>query len=116
MSIDNDEFFRNDIKFIKEQNGDEESVLKKEYENYYIENKIDCLAYLMRVEYDNVPAFNVAMCLKIESKVYDDHKENLSKIFTNRYSENEHLDFIVLSDKLYEQIQMVGSPFFRGQN
>ena len=106
-----DQFHSSQVKFIGEQDGIPEQVLKKTIGDYLIDRNANCRAYLARVRYPAEVDWSVAVCVcgrvnieKIDAAV--------GVIFSEMFKTDEHLDIVQISEHQEVELKQVARPFY----
>jgi hypothetical protein len=100
------------IDFLCEQDGDVEREFKQKINLLFLNSHQHIRAYLVRVKYDNVDNFNVALCLQMEEGEDPNLLKKVFDIFKPMFIKGESLDVIFLNLQQESAVRKVSCPFF----
>ncbi len=98
------------IRFLGEQDGPPEQLLKERLAEFFQRDKSVYRAYLAKVSLSEQGG--VALCLKTQFGADRGLAEKIGGIFGMIFNAHEHLDIMFLSDEQESELAKVCSPFF----
>ena len=107
-----EDFVPSIIEFIGEQDGKPERLLKDRLASYFVDSRVNCRAYLAKVDYKDENPFSVALCLFLSSPESSSLQSDIGDIFASLFRRNEHLDTIKITADQEVELAKVCSPFF----
>jgi hypothetical protein len=101
------------IRFIGEQDGVPERLLKQEIIGLLQKHANVKYAYLARLMHDDSAQINVALCL-VGSGDLSAISKQIGRIFGRAFNSQESLDILFLSAQQAEEILQIAAPFYLG--
>jgi hypothetical protein len=98
------------VRFLSEQDGPPEQLLKNRLTEFFQHDKSVRRAYLAKVALGEQSS--VALCLKTQFGADRGLAEKIGGIFGMIFNAHEHLDIIFLDDQQESELAKVCSPFF----
>jgi hypothetical protein len=103
----------NEIVILAERDGETERLFKKQLIDLFHKSRKRLRVYLALVRYDMPPDMHVALLIKTETSGEDEFLLNkCQRIFTEMFSETQHLDIIFITDELEQVVRKVCCPFY----
>jgi SseB protein C-terminal domain len=99
-----------ELRFLAEQHGPPEELLKSRLIEFFQRDKSVQRAYLTKVSLDG--QIGVALCLRTQFGADRGVAEKIGAIFGTIFNAEEHLDIIFLSDQQESELKNVCSAFF----
>lgn len=98
------------IRFISEQDGPAERELKDALKKLFAETPRVLRAYLVRVDYGNPDAYEVALCLQAP----EDERlvRRIGDTFAKLFGSEQHLDTLFLTLAKEREVAQVAAPFY----
>jgi len=100
------------VEFLGEQDGVPEQKLKALLTPLLKRNESVVRTYLVRVSYDNLYEFNVALCVRTEVDIEPELMSEINRIFAETFRVSEHLDVIFLNGETEKRVASVANPFY----
>lgn len=100
------------VRFLGEQDGPPERLLKDRLAVLFHQDKTIITAYLARVDLDNKTG--VVLALRTTSGPNKQVVESVGKIFASIFAGREHLDILFLTDAQESKLKHVCKAFFQG--
>jgi hypothetical protein len=101
---------RPDIRFVSEQDGPAERELKGALRKVLAETPSVVHAYLVRVDYGNPDAYDVALC--IQGPEDERLVRRVGDTFATLFGSDQHLDTMFLTPARQQEIAGVAAPFY----
>lgn len=101
------------VLFLGEQDGAGERELKSKLVECFSNGAGVELAFLARVSFSEVPAPQVALCVKGDKKYAQSVVDCVGRIFATLFKTTQHLDILYLTDLQVPEIKRVASPFYQ---
>jgi hypothetical protein len=100
------------ITFVIEPDGEVEIDFKRELTKIFLHTRKNIRAYLVQGRYGCQLELNVMLCLKFD--VHEDHNiiEACANVFKSKFSKDQYLDILVLSNEYEEAVRLVACPFY----
>jgi len=99
------------VNFVAEQDGAPERRLKSSLVNLFSSDPNVRRAYLVKVDYGNPSAYEVALCLRSET-ADESLVKRIGNVFANQFGSNQHLDILFLADGQERDLTQVCKPFY----
>ena len=100
-----------DIRFLGEQNGPPERLLKNCLQDFFRHENVVIRAYLARADIGE-RRVGVVLCLRTACAPAKGMIEKIGAIFASIFGAKEHLDILFLTDEQEAQLTRVCKPFF----
>jgi hypothetical protein len=100
------------ITFVSEQDGAPERDLKQRLNSYFERELAVTTAYLVQVKYQEPSTQQVALCLCADSAFHQSVVESVSRIFSELFNRETHLDILFLQPDTEKQVRMVAKAFY----
>lgn len=109
--MDGKKFIARSVRFIGEQDGRPERVLKDRLSYVLKQLEEPLRAYLCRVQYEGETQVSVAMCIATESVLKKEVEEAAIGAFQKIFNERMHLDTLFLTGAQEKEIEVICPPF-----
>jgi SseB protein C-terminal domain len=103
-----------EVKFLSEQDGPPERLLKGRLTEFFQRDKSVHRAYLARTSLERQAS--VALCVRTQYGADKGLAEKIGAIFGMVFNAHEHLDIIFLSEQQESQVKRVCSTFFNSDD
>ena len=100
------------VKFIGEQDGESERLLKGRLIEVFEVKQFVNAAFLVRVRYDGQSNDVVALCLIASAGIEDSIVADVGRVFVALFGRDQHLDIIFIDSLQRSQVLKVCQPFF----
>jgi hypothetical protein len=100
------------VRFLSEQDGPSERLLKDKLSNFFRRDKSVAKAYLVRVDLGDGKPTGVVLGLRTQFGPDKGMAEKVGAIFASVFNAKEHLDIAFLTDDLEAQLIKTCRPFF----
>ena len=100
------------LRFLGEQDGSPERLLKQSLADFFLGEKTVVRAYLAKADYGDGNSASIVLGLRMPSGPNQMIVEQVSAIFASLFDRKEHLDIIFLSEDQEEDMTRVCRPFF----
>ena len=107
-----EEFRVTEIRFLGEQDGPPERLLKDQFVQFFRSDPHVVRAYLARIDFGEGTRASVALGLRAEAGSESRIGERIGAIFASIFRSEEHLDHIFLTDDQELQLSNVCNPFY----
>jgi hypothetical protein len=108
-----EELIAHALKFVGEQDGPPERMLKGKLSELFAGYKNLLKAYLARVHYGGTKGESVCLCLSVSTDADKPLVEAIGSLFAQHFNRAAHLDILFLNPKQEEQVAAVCKPFYR---
>jgi hypothetical protein len=107
-----DKFYAQEVRFLGEQNGTPEHLLKNKLAEFFQRDGSVSRSYLARIDYEEGKN-TVVLGLRTQFGPDRGMVEKVGAIFAVIFNSKEHLDIMFLTDSEEAELARVCKPFFR---
>jgi hypothetical protein len=100
------------INFVAEQDGTSERKLKSSLADLFKSVFNVQRAYLVRVDYGDPSAYEVALCIRAD-KPDEALVREIGKVFAEQFGGTQHMDIMFLGEAQEPDVAKVCNPFYR---
>lgn len=101
------------IRFLGEQNGPSESLLKGKLIQFFERDRCVNRAWLARIDFGSGTQMGVALCLRCQYGADRGLAEKVGWIFASLFGPQEHMDVVFLETPQEADLMNVCRPFFQ---
>jgi hypothetical protein len=107
-----DKFYAKEVRFLSEQNGIPEHLLKNKLAEFFQRDGSVSRSYLARIDYGEGKNTGVVLGLRTQFGPDRGMVEKVGAIFAVVFNSKEHLDIMFLTDGEEAELARVCKPFF----
>lgn len=107
-----EEIRAHEIRFLGEQDGPSERLLKDKLADFFRRDRSVTKAYLARVEFGEGKEASVVLALRTQFGPDKGMVEKVGAIFASVFNAKEHLDIMFLTDTQEAELTKACQPFF----
>lgn len=107
------QFTAKQIRFLAEQDGPSERILKSNLVSFLTSQCWVQAAYLVRADFGEETAQTVALCVKGEPPDRSATVSQIQSIFSAIFNTSQHMDILFLTQPSEKELSLICRPFFR---
>jgi hypothetical protein len=107
------QFTAKEIRFLAEQDGPSERILKSNLCRFFESQSWAQAGYLVLADFGEGTAQTVALCVKGEPPDRSATVSHIQSIFSTIFNTSQHMDVLFLTEPSEKELSLICHPFFR---